>query len=131
MTQPAKNESGPRKQLRDKGFTLIETLTALAIVAAMTTALIDTIARDARIRLAVQHRREALMVAQSALDQMEDANAASNGQWRDYVWRVSREPFGLADPLDRHPLEQLVVVVGNASDKGHEITRLSTVRLKP
>jgi prepilin-type N-terminal cleavage/methylation domain-containing protein len=126
-----KNETGPRQQLRDKGFTLIETLVALAIVAAMTTALIDTIARDARIRLAVKHRREALMVAQSALDQMEDANAASNGQWREYVWRVSREPFGLADALDRHPLEQLVVVVSNASDKGREITRLSTVRLKP
>ena len=96
------------------GFSLIETLIALAIVAAMTAALVGTTGQDARTRLAVQHRREAVLLAQSALDQMADANAASNGQWQGYTWRVLIQPYGLADPLDRHPLEQLTVIVASA-----------------
>jgi prepilin-type N-terminal cleavage/methylation domain-containing protein len=112
----------------DQGFSLIETLIALAIVAAMTAALVGTTAQDARTRLAVQHRREALMVAQSALDQVADVNAANGGQWRGYSWTVAREPFEQSDPLDRHPLEQISVVV-SGSDR--EILRLTTVRIKP
>lgn len=113
---------------RDQGFSLIETLIALAIFAAMTAALVNTTAQDARTRLAVQHRREALLVAQSALDQVADVNAASGGQWQGYAWTVSRRPFQLADPLDRHPLEQITVVVDVS---GRQILQLSTVRIKP
>jgi prepilin-type N-terminal cleavage/methylation domain-containing protein len=121
---------GARPCPHDQGFSLIETLIALAIVAATTAALVDTTAQDARTRLAVQHRREALLVAQSALDQTSDVNAPSSGQWRGYQWTVSRQPFQLADPLDRHPLEQLTVVVGWVGDR-REIVRLNTVRIKP
>jgi prepilin-type N-terminal cleavage/methylation domain-containing protein len=123
--------SGTQPCPRDQGFSLIETLIALAVVAAMTAALVGTTGQAARTRLAVQQRREALLVAQSALDQMADATAPNRGQWRGYTWSVSREPFQLADPLDRHPLEQMTVVVSGAGASNREIVRLSTVRIKP
>ncbi len=121
----------PPRVPRDRGFTLIELLIALAIVAAMTAALVGTVGQDARTRLAVQQRRESLLVAQSILDQMADPNAPLQGQWGSYIWRVSRQPYQLADPLDRHPLEQITVAVGMASTSRGEIVRLSTVRIKP
>jgi Tfp pilus assembly protein PilV len=113
--------SGTQPCPRDQGFSLIETLIAL----------VGTTGQAARTRLAVQQRREALLVAQSALDQMADATAPNRGQWRGYTWSVSREPFQLADPLDRHPLEQMTVVVSGAGASNREIVRLSTVRIKP
>lgn len=122
--------STPR-EARELGFTLIELLIALAIVAAMTAALVGTVGQDARTRLAVQQRREGLMIAQSVLDQMADPNAPLQGQWGPYGWRVVRQPYQLADPLDRHPLEQISVAVGVAGARRGEIVRLTTVRIKP
>jgi general secretion pathway protein I len=122
--------SSPR-DLRELGFTLIELLIALAIVAAMTTALVSTVGQDARTRLAVQQRREALLVAQSVLDQIADGNAPVEGRWHGYGWRVVRQPFQLADPLDRHPLEQISVAVDLAGSGRGELIRLSMVRIKP
>ena len=119
------------REPREQGFSLIEMLIALAIVTAMTGALVGTVGQDARARLAVQQRREALLVAQSVLDQMADANAPLEGRWRSYGWRVMRRPFQLADPLDRHPLEQITISVNAAGAKRGEIIRLSTVRIKP
>ncbi len=131
MTIAGGQSSGAPPSACDRGFSLIETLIALAIVAAMTAALVGTTGQDARVRLAVQQRREALLVAQSALDQAADANAPNRSQWRDYVWAVSRQPFQPADPLDRHPLEQMTVVVHGVGAGNREILRLSTVRIKP
>lgn len=122
--------STPR-EARELGFTLIELLIALAIVAAMTAALVGTVGQDARTRLAVQQRREGLMIAQSVLDQMADPTAPLQGQWGAYGWRVVRQPYQLADPLDRHPLEQISVAVDVAGSKRREIVRLTTVRIKP
>ncbi|KPF89058.1 MAG: type II secretion system GspH family protein [Novosphingobium sp.] len=123
--------STPR-EARELGFTLIELLIALAIVAAMTAALVGTVGQDARTRLAVQQRREGLMIAQSVLDQTADPTAPLQGQWGAYGWRVVRQPYQqLADPLDRHPLEQISVAVGVAGARRGEIVRLTTVRIKP
>lgn len=123
--------AGAPRNPGELGFTLIELLIALAIVAAMTTALVGTVGQDARTRLAVQQRREALLVAQSVLDQMADGSTPVEGRWRGYGWRVLRQPFQLADPLDRHPLEQITVAVDLAGAGRGELIRLSTVRIKP
>ncbi len=125
--QPACAEAQPHEW----GFSLIETLIALAIVASMTAALVNTTAQDARTRQAVQQRRQALMIAQSALDQMADIGAPTGGQMGDYGWQISRQPYGASDPLDRHPLEQLTVAVSASGARGRDIVRLSTVRIKP
>ena len=135
MISAAARPQGAPRDPGEAGFSLIEMLIALAIVTAMTGALVGTVGQDARARLAVQQRREALLVAQSVLDQMADANAPLEGRWRGYGWRVLRQPYLLADPLDRHPLEQITVSVGAiggvAGSKRGEIIRLSTVRIKP
>ncbi|MBX9664015.1 type II secretion system protein [Novosphingobium sp.] len=135
MISAAARPQGAPRGPGEAGFSLIEMLIALAIVTAMTGALVGTVGQDARARLAVQQRREALLVAQSVLDQMADANAPLEGRWRGYGWRVLRQPYQLADPLDRHPLEQITVSVGAiggvAGSKRGEIIRLSTVRIKP
>lgn len=122
---------GTLQEPHDRGFTLIELLIALAMVAAMTAALVGAVGGDARTRLAVQQRREGLMVAQSVLDQTADPTAPLQGQWGSYAWRVQRQPYQLSDPLDRHPLEQITVAVGDAGTRRGEIVRLSTVRMKP
>jgi general secretion pathway protein I len=127
----ADSPAGAPRDASELGFTLIELLIALAIVAAMTTALVGTVGQDARTRLAVQQRREALLVAQSVLDQMADGSTPVEGRWRGYGWRVLRQPFQLADPLDRHPLEQITVAVDLAGAGRGELIQLSTVRIKP
>lgn len=134
MICPFTTPSRAQQNAPEQGFSLIETLIALAIVTAMTAALVTTTGQDARTRLAVQQRREALLVAQSVLDQMADANAPIQGQWCGFGWRVSRQPYEMADPLDRHPLEQITVAVGAVGAIGTrrgEILRLTTVRIKP
>ncbi|WP_298167191.1 type II secretion system protein [Novosphingobium sp.] len=131
MRSAADSPAGAPCDASELGFTLIELLIALAIVAAMTTALVGTVGQDARTRLAVQQRREALLVAQSVLDQMADGSTPVEGQWRGYGWRVLRQPFQLADPLDRHPLEQITVAVDLAGAGRGELIQLSTVRIKP
>ena len=113
---------------RERGFTLVEVLIALANVAGMTAALVATAQADARTRGAVRQRREALMLAQSALDASYDANEPESGSWAQYTWRVSRNPAGLIDPLDQHPLERLSVSV---SFQGSTVLRLGTLRARP
>lgn len=131
MRSAIDSPAGTPRDPSELGFTLIELLIALAIVAAMTTALVGTVGQDARTRLAVQQRREALLVAQSVLDQMADGSTPVEGRWRGYGWRVLRQPFQLTDPLDRHPLEQITVAVDLAGAGRGELIRLSTVRIKP
>jgi len=112
----------------DPGFTLIEALIALAIVAGMTAALVETTVGDARARAAVRERREALMLAQSALDAAYDPSAGDHGAWQTYGWRIGRDRVGDADAFDRHPLERLTVVVDHG---GRRVMRLVTVRARP
>ena len=131
MTRAPDEPTQTEAQPRERGFSLIETLIALAIVASMTAALVSTAAQDARTRHMVQQRRQAIMIAQSALDQMADIGAPTGGQVGDYGWQVSRQPYGANDPLDRHPLEQLTVAVSASGAQRREIVRLSTVRIKP
>ena len=113
----------------EHGYSLIEALIALAIIAAMTGALVETAANAARARGAVRERREAMLIAQSVLDNAFDPAAPESGSWRQYSWQVAREPYGSADPLDIHPLEQLTVVV-RTRDTGGGL-RLSTLRMRP
>ena len=94
----------------------------------MTAVLIDTTVSDVRSRAAVRDRREALMLAQSALDAGYDPNAPDAGTWRAFSWRLRREPQGPPDAFDRHPLERLSIEVDHG---GRRIVRLGTVRTRP
>jgi prepilin-type N-terminal cleavage/methylation domain-containing protein len=114
--------------LRDQGFSLVEALIALAIIAVMTAVLTGTSIGDARERRALRERREALLLAQSALDRSYDPNTSGSGVWHGYAWRISRDAEGPPDAFDKHPLERLTVEV---RADGRRVLRLATVRTRP
>lgn len=115
------------------GFSLIEALIALAIIAATTGALVETVAADAHVRFVLQQRREALLIAQSAIDRAKGGEAVSAGHSQmpgsGLSWQIDREPYeGSAAPLIASiRLEQLTVTVEDASR--HQLARLTTIRI--
>ncbi len=116
----------------DAGFSLIEALIALAIIAAMTGALVETVAADAHARLAVDQRRAALLIAQSALDRAKGGEAIDSGRAAgsgpELAWHIDRQPYQQdAVPFAATRLEQLTVTVEDAG--GRALARLATVRI--
>ncbi len=116
----------------EAGFSLIEALIALAIIAAMTGALVETIVTDAHARLAVQQRRAALLIAQSALDRARGGEAVDFGRFQasgpPLTWHIDREPYqDHAVPFAATRLERLTVTVADMD--GHRLARLATVRI--
>jgi type II secretion system protein I len=113
----------------ERGFSLVEVLIALAIIAAMTGVLAQTVAQDAHIRHTMRERRLALMLAQSALDRTVAGDQSDSGQWGELAWHVERSPYGAVDPLDRAPLEQ---VTASVTGQNHQpLVTLTTVRIRP
>lgn len=117
---------------RDAGFSLIEALIALAIIAAMTGALVETVAADAHARFAVEERREALLIAQSALDAAKGGettdSGSAHGQGPDLAWHIDRAPYDAGSAaFAATRLEQLTVTVADA--RGHPLAQLATVRI--
>jgi prepilin-type N-terminal cleavage/methylation domain-containing protein len=114
------------------GFSLIEVLIALAIIAAMTGALVETVVADAHARFAVQQRRDALLIAQSALDRARGGESADSGGASPgaaaLFWHIDRQPYAEGSvPFAATRLEQLTVTV---EDAGHrQFARLTTVRI--
>ena len=80
-----------RPPAEEAGFSLVEALIALAIIAAMTLALLAAVIEDARGRRMMRERREALMVAQSALDNAVGGEGGDAGHWGRYVWHLDRD----------------------------------------
>jgi len=115
-----------RPPAREAGFSLVETLIALAIIAAMTGVMADISVQDARAQAAVRDRRLAAIVARSALDRAAAGEGADAGEDAGLAWHIAREPYGDADPFDPLPLEQLAVTV--ASHSGQPLLTLVTVR---
>lgn len=113
----------------ERGFSLVEALIALAIIAAMTAMLAETTAQDARARHAVRDRRDALLVARSALDRAVTGDHTDTGQWQALTWHIERQPYGGADPFNHAPLEQVTVTVAGADQR--RLLSLTTVQIQP
>jgi len=118
----------------EQGFSLVEALVALAIVAALAGALAETLGAHARTRGAMAARRQALMVAQSALARVEAGDPAEGGQWGDLTWHVAREPYdaggspGAGNTFAMAaPLEQVSVAVEDAAHR--PLVMLRSVRV--
>jgi len=120
-----------RARASQSGFSLVETLIAAAIVAAMATTLSVVIARDAQARRQIAERRIAIAIAQSQLEQASAGSAASglpsSGTEEGFQWRVARAGFGTNARDGGPPLERVSVYVtrpGNATP----LVRLETLR---
>lgn len=113
----------------EQGFSVVEALIALAIIAAMTLTLFAAITANARARMMVRERRMALILAQSRLDDTVDGQSETQGQWADLVWQVDRESYGNSASFSRNRLELVTVTVEDT--KHNQLARLSTVRFVP
>ena len=80
---------------RDEGSVFVEALVACAVVAAVLAGMFEVIEASARRRLALEERREALMIARSELaalgDEIPVAPGVVDGVEDDYRWRVRVE----------------------------------------
>ncbi len=112
----------------ETGFSLVEALVALAITAAAVSAFLTTLGQDALLEGAASRRSLAVMVARSALDRAMGGDDTPSGRDQGLGWQVAHEPHGLADPLDRVPLEDVVVTV---SGDGKTLVTLKSVRIRP
>ncbi|MBX9884354.1 MAG: prepilin-type N-terminal cleavage/methylation domain-containing protein [Novosphingobium sp.] len=112
----------------EAGFSLVEALVALAITAAAVTTFLTTLGQDAQLENAASLRSVAVMVARSALDRALGGDDTPSGSDQGFGWQVARQPRGLADPLDRVPLEDIVVTAGR---DGKTLVTLKSVRVRP
>jgi len=121
----------PAARRSERGFALVEALIAAAIICTMVVVYLQAAMTDANAERMVAERREAVLLARSALDSAtvtgSDPRLASSGETDRLRWTVSLAPYGSNDP-GSPPLEQTTVTV---SDKalGRPLVTLTTLRL--
>lgn len=127
--------SGEKKERLDGGFTMIEALIALAVIAVFLAALGDLIASNIRATLTVDDRLSLVETARAVLAALPDREQLTLGESRGQIggiqWRVDVLPFAadFVDPAGTTPWVPQSVVVRVESSKG-QILRLDTVRLR-
>lgn len=119
----------------DAGFTMLEALVALAVLAISLAAIGSLIAGNVRAtrwvddRLSVVETARAVLAALPDRQQLSDGNLS--GQIADNNWRVDVLPFraDFVDPLRATPWVPQDVVIRVESPTG-QVLRLDTVRLQ-
>jgi general secretion pathway protein I len=117
------------------GFTLIEVLVALAVVAASLAAIGSLVAVAMRGTLGIERRvafRETLRsIMTSVSDRRALAGGRTSGTIAGYDWRMDVAPYvsTLVDPQAPTPWQPQAVVVTVRSPSG-QILRVETIRLR-
>ncbi len=122
----------PRPQeMLEAGFSLVETLIAIAIIATMLAMTFGGIALNARTTQAMLDRRAAVMVAKSALDMAVASDgrgdmpgSGTDGQLR---WQIMVEPY--QPRVDSAPPLDLVTVTVTPLRSNRAILQLRTLRI--
>jgi general secretion pathway protein I len=127
--------SNPKCRRGEAGFTLVEVLVALAVVAVSLTAIGSLVATNMRgtwaldRRLALVETTRAILTGLPAREEL--VPGSSSGEFADHRWRVDVVPF-VADFIDpRRPtpwVPQAVVV--RVQSPGGRVLRIDTVRLR-
>lgn len=120
----------------DAGFTMIEALAALGVIAISLAAIGSLVASNVRATRRVDDRLSVVETARAALTGLPDRSSLAlgdfSGQIGDNHWRVDVLPFR-ADFVDPSRATQWVpqaVVIRVESPTGQEL-RVDTVRLRP
>lgn len=117
------------------GFTLIEALVALAVVAASLAAIGSLVAVAMRGTLGIERRvafRETLRsVVTSLSDRSALAAGSATGSTAGYGWRMDVVPYmsNLVDPRAPTPWQPQAVVITVRSPSG-QVLRVETIRLR-
>ena len=117
------------------GFTLIEVLVALAVVATSLAAIGSLVAVSIRGTQSIERRlalRETLRsIVASAPERGELVTGSSTGNMAGYAWRMDVAPYSsiLVDPQARTPWEPAAVSVTVRSPSG-QLIRIDTIRLR-
>jgi general secretion pathway protein I len=119
----------------EAGFTIIEALVALVVVAVSLAAIGSVVAANVRNTHTVESRRDLLETARSIMAALPDRGTLNPGDLRgqsgDYSWRIDVLPFSadFVDPAAPTPWVPQALVVRVEAPSG-EILRLDTVRLR-
>lgn len=127
--------SSARRRRATAGFTLIEVLVALSVVAVALAAIGSLIAVTVRGARAVPARLSLIETARAVMTGLPDRDALSigsfSGELAGHRWRVDVVPFlgNLIDPQQPNAWTPLTVIVRVQSPSG-QIVQLNTVRVQ-
>lgn len=115
-----------------EGFSLVETLVALAVIAAMCAMLFEAIGASARASEQLAERRAAVLLARSLLAQAAIPPGAGRleaaGRAQGLAWRFARRPVGGGARDTGRALEEIRIEVLDAAS-GQRLTSVRTLRL--
>ncbi len=114
----------------DAGYALIEAMVALALFAAMTGMLFQVIESTANARQHLTDARQAALIAQSRLAELQAAPAGDVSEGRNgrYRWQASIEPYRVEARGNSRGLERITVTVTSAVS-GRKVATVSSLRL--
>ncbi|WP_213979252.1 type II secretion system protein [Sphingomonas sp. dw_22] len=116
----------------EAGFSLVETLVALAIIAGMSALLFESVSANAHFAQTVAKRRDAVLLAQSLLAAVEapsdSASAADTGSVRGLTWRITRISRSGGARDSGVPLQEVWIVISDRAT-GRGLTDVRTLRL--
>lgn len=125
----------PDRRRRARGFTMIEALIALAVIAVSLAAIASVIAENIRGTEVVEARLGLIQAARALLTALPDRNQVAQGELRGEIgserWRIDVLPFvaDFVDPGKPTAWVPQTIVLRLQAPSG-EIIRLDTVRLR-
>ncbi|RIA46319.1 prepilin-type N-terminal cleavage/methylation domain-containing protein [Hephaestia caeni] len=117
----------------EAGFSLIETLVSLAVIAGMSSLLFESIATHAQAADRVARKREAILLARSLLAQATvpegPGELADTGRWRDMSWRFTRGAVSGGARDTTVPLQRVRIDVMDGVT-GRRLVSVQSLRLR-
>ncbi|MDF0487771.1 hypothetical protein PX554_06485 [Sphingomonas sp. H39-1-10] len=117
----------------ETGFSVVEALVALAIIAAMTSLLFEAISTSARAHTKIADKREAILLAQSLLAQATISQGVGDlppsGQTNRFRWRVTNRIIDGGARDTGVPLQEVKIDVADRGS-GQSLVRVQTLRLE-
>lgn len=116
----------------EAGFSLVETLVTLAVIASMAAVLFEAMSTHARAAHYVAEKRSAIMLARSLLAQATIApgpgQLGETGQSNGMAWRLVRRSVGQGARDESAPLEEVRLEVVDVTSRRHLVS-VRTLRL--